>query len=245
MIKRLKIAAITFVLALFAAFTGCTAENAGGNSESAAEGGSWLPDVGLAEIVSSETVNCFVSQKQYEELRDLYLITVQAEDGSTLRFRTNKDYYEQTELDAEGEILICDIDYPIGGTKTQYYINKQQLENVWVTPAESVEQEVSTDYGIATFLSSEVKQFTITSFRYKRISTGKSHREYYYVFLQSENGTTFCIDSRKAYELWTVGDTFDILVHTVNYPIGGITEKYYYNGGELISVQYNSAYDAL
>ena len=242
MIKRLKIAAITFTLALCAAFTGCTAENAGGNSESAAEGGFWLPDVGLAEIVSSETVNCSVSNKQYEELRDRYLITVQAEDGSTLRFRTNKDYYEQTELDAEGEILVCDIQYPIGGTKkTQYYINEQQLENVWLIPAEPVEWVAPTIDGAATLISESKIPFTVVTF--DEGLRGKHH--YYDTYLQAEDGSTLCVDDWACYQLWTVGDIFDVLVRTIDYPLSGVTNKYYYNGYELISVQYNSAYDAL
>lgn len=233
MIKRLKIAAITFTLALCAAFTGCTAENAGGNSESAAEGGFWLPDVGLAEIVSSETVNCSVSQKQYEELRDRYLITVQADNGSTLRFRTNKDYYEQTKLEAEGEILVCDIQYPIGGIKTQYYINKQQLENVWVIPAEPVEWVAPTIDGAATLIGETVKPFTVTDFDFVKRSTGKSYRYYYYIYLQAEDGASFRIDNEDFYNKWTVGDIFDVLVRTIDYPLGGVTNKYYYNGYEL------------
>lgn len=238
MVKKLNHIAIALVLAICVGFTGCNSNNNCDCSDCNSHSGSWLPDVGLARIDSSETVNCFVSQKQYEELRDRYFITVQAEDGSTLRFGTNKDYYEQTELEAEGEILVCNISYPIVGTDTWYYVNKQQLDDVWVTPAEPIEQVAPAPNDFSTPISETVKSFTVTDFVYDKDYVGVAgkggHWEYYYyVYLQAEDGASFRIDNEDFYSKWTIGDTFDILVQTVDYPIGGTGEKYYLNGKRL------------
>lgn len=235
MIKKLNRIAIILVLAICVSFTGCNSGNTCTCSDCNNNSSSELPDTGFAAIVNSETVSCFVSNKQYEELRNRYFITVQAEDGSALRFRTNKDYYEQTKLEAEGEILVCDIQYPIGGTDTWYYINNQQLDDVWVTSAEPVEQVSPIVDGFATLVSETTKSVTVTDFAYKSVYNvaTKTTQYYYYVYLEMEDGTSFRVDNKDFYNKWTVGDTYDFLVQTIDYPISGTGERYCYNGKVL------------
>lgn len=232
---KLSHIATALALAICFGFTGCNSDDTCTCSECSNNSSSELPDVGFATITYSETVSCFVNNKQYEELRDRYLITVQAEDGSTLRFRTNKDYYERTELEAEGEILVCNISYPIVGTDTWYYVNKQRIDDVWVTPAEPIEQVAPAPNDFSTPISETIKSFTVTDFEHKRVynAGSKTTIHYYYIYLQAEDGTSFRSDNEDLYSKWTVGDTFDILVQTVDYPIGGTGEKYYLNGERL------------
>lgn len=228
--RAIMFAFVIIIAAMCFGFTGCNSGNTCTCSDCSNHSSSELPDTGLATITRAETISCFVSNKQYEELRDRYFITVQAEDGSTLRFRTNKDYYEQTKLEAEGEILVCDIQYPIGGTDTCYYINKQRLDDVWVIPVEPVEWVAPTVDGAATLVRETIKPFTVTDFEYKKISTGRFFVYHYYVYLQAEDGASFRIDNKDFYNKWTVGDTYDFLVQTIDYPIGGTGERYCLDG---------------
>lgn len=221
-------------------------ESGSDGSGSASEDNSyngWLPDVGLGEITQSELIPCFVSEKKSLDYaavygRVLYLITVQAEDGSTLRFQTNQTYYDSVQLNQELNILHCEVKPVFGSTEQRYYLKTEQLYHVMIT-SNSPEQQVSPSVGeYATLIGETVQSFTVVNAEYDRDFVGLAGKgghwvDYYYVFLENQNGETICVNDEDLFNIYVIGDTLDILVQTIEYPISGKQLRYCYRGEVL------------
>lgn len=208
-------------------------------SRTANDGYSSLPDVGLAEISKYAYYQCKISDKIYEADRDLYFVKAETDDGFLCRFHSSEEYYNFIQIGQEIEILVCQVDY-LNGSKIQCYVGQEELTGVLLEfPNKEKYIKPNIDYCFATLVKEENCDYTITGFQYKEEKhwSGKTQVTiyHYYVFTENENGEQVRFDNKNLYNNRTIGDVLNVVVHSVDYPVGGISKVYYINGSQIKS----------
>jgi hypothetical protein len=87
------------------------------------------------QTLEDKPIQATIYERAYEKDRDYYFVVLSSEnEENRLTFRTSRNFYENTETGQQINITVKKMNY-LGGTKTRYYWNGEELNNPFIQQA--------------------------------------------------------------------------------------------------------------